>query len=175
MNEVSCEGEKEVSNQSVFYQSGNRKTPQVLELRLNGAPGTRMFNDGPLPTTDTDCVNFPLLPMFRFFDHFRMALWRAFQHDAFAVAKAAAFSAILTLFPAILVMASLLSFLHLTEALMRELSHALGRILPEGTSSAVLQYFTGNKPVRLKVPGDPDRDHPVDRVRRDDLVDAGLP
>ena len=88
--------------------------------------------------------------MSRFFRHFRMALWRAFQHDAFQVAKAAAFSAILTLFPAILVMASLLSMLHMTEAVVRELSHALGRILPEGTRSAVLQYFTGSKPVSLK-------------------------
>jgi membrane protein len=40
---------------------------------------------------------------------------------------------------------------HSTEALMRELGHALGRILPEGTRSAVLQYFTGGKPVRLKI------------------------
>jgi membrane protein len=88
--------------------------------------------------------------MSRFFRHFRMALWRAFQHDAFQVAKAAAFSAILTLFPAILVMASLLSMSHMTEAVVRELSHALGRILPEGTRSAVLDYFTGSKPVSLK-------------------------
>lgn len=79
-----------------------------------------------------------------------MALWRAFQHDAFSVAKAAAFSAILTLFPAILVIASILSLSHSTEALMRELSHALGRILPEGTRSAVLQFFTGNKPIKIK-------------------------
>jgi membrane protein len=89
--------------------------------------------------------------MLTFLDHFRMALWRAFQHDAFAVAKAAAFSAILTLFPAILVLASVLSFSHLTESLVHELGHVLGRILPEGTSSAVMQYFTANKPVRLKV------------------------
>jgi len=79
-----------------------------------------------------------------------MALWRAFQHDAFAVAKAAAFSAILTLFPAVLVLASILSISNTTEALLREFSHALGRILPEGTSTAVLQYFTGSQPVRLK-------------------------
>jgi len=88
--------------------------------------------------------------MTRFFRHFRMALWRAFQHDAFAVAKAAAFSAILTLFPAVLVLASILSISNTTESLFREFSHALGRILPEGTSAAVLQYFTGNKPVRVK-------------------------
>ena len=79
-----------------------------------------------------------------------MALWRAFQHDAFAVAKGAAFSAILTLFPAVLVLASILSASHTTEKLFREVSHALGRILPEGTHSAVLQYFTGGKPIRFK-------------------------
>jgi len=79
-----------------------------------------------------------------------MALWRAFQHDAFAVATGAAFSAILTLFPAVLVLASILSASHTTEKLFREVSHALGRILPEGTHSAVLQYFTGSKPIRFK-------------------------
>ncbi len=88
--------------------------------------------------------------MSKFFYHFRLALWRAFQHDAFQVAKAAAFSAILTLFPAILVVASLLSRAHNTEALLREVGHALGRILPEGTRSSVLQYFSGNKPISLK-------------------------
>lgn len=88
--------------------------------------------------------------MSRFFLHFRMALWRAFQHDAFAVAKGAAFSAILTLFPAVLVLAAILSASRTTELLFREVSHALGRILPEGTHSAVLQYFTGTKPIRLR-------------------------
>jgi membrane protein len=79
-----------------------------------------------------------------------MALWRAFQHDAFAVAKGAAFSAMLTLFPAVLVLAAILSASRTTELLFREVSHALGRILPEGTHSAVLQYFTGTKPLRLR-------------------------
>ncbi len=88
--------------------------------------------------------------MSRFWKHFRIALWRAFQHDAFAVAKGGAFSAILTLFPAILLLASILSISHTTEALVREVSHAVGRILPEGTSAAVLQYFTGSKPVHIK-------------------------
>jgi len=88
--------------------------------------------------------------MSSFFYHFRMALWRAFQHDAFAVAKAAAFSAILTLFPAILVLASLLSASHTTTALLLEVSHAVGRILPEGTRTAVLQYFTGTRPIHLR-------------------------
>jgi membrane protein len=89
--------------------------------------------------------------MVRFLTHFRLALWRAFQHDAFDVAKAAAFSAILTLFPAILVSVTLLSISHTSASLLREISHALGKILPEGTSEAVLQYFTGNKPVSVKL------------------------
>jgi membrane protein len=88
--------------------------------------------------------------MTRFFVHFRMALWRAFQHDAFAVAKAAAFSAILTLFPAILALASILSASHTTESFAREINHALGRILPEGTSSAVVQFLSGHKTISFK-------------------------
>ena len=79
-----------------------------------------------------------------------MALWRAFQHDAFAIAKGAAFSAIITLFPAILMLASILSVSRTTELLFREVSHAVGRILPEGTHSAVMQYFIGNQRISLK-------------------------
>ncbi len=88
--------------------------------------------------------------MSRFFKHLRIAFWRAFQHDAFAVAKAAAFSAILTFFPAILVLASFLSRSHTTEAFFREIFRAVGRILPEGTGTSVTQYFTGTKPVPTK-------------------------
>jgi membrane protein len=88
--------------------------------------------------------------MRRFFQHFRIALWRAFQHDAFAVAKGAAFSAIFTLFPAVLLVASVLSESHETASFIREIGRAVGHILPEGTSTAVLQYFTGAKPATLK-------------------------
>src|SRR4051794_25531789 len=89
--------------------------------------------------------------MLRFLYHLRLAFWRAFEHDAFAVAKAAAFSAILTLFPAVLVMASILSNSNTTESFLREVYRAVGRILPEGTSSAVLQYFAASKPVKVKL------------------------
>ena len=88
--------------------------------------------------------------MSRFFEHLRLALWRAFVHDAFAVAKGAAFSAIFTLFPAVLLVASVLSESHTTTAFIREIGHALGRILPEGTRAAVLQYFNGSKRVSLR-------------------------
>ena len=88
--------------------------------------------------------------MVRFFEHLRLALWRAFQHDAFAVAKGAAFSAIFTLFPAVLLVASVLSESRTTTAFTREIGHAVGRILPEGTRPSVQGYFNGTKQVDLK-------------------------
>jgi membrane protein len=76
-----------------------------------------------------------------------MAFWRAFEHDAFGVAKGAAFSAILTFFPAILILASILSRSQSSEIFVREIFRAVGRILPEGTNTTVTQYLTGAKPV----------------------------
>ncbi len=81
-----------------------------------------------------------------FFRLVRIAFWRALEHDQFAVAKAAAFSAILTLFPVVLLIASILTASHSTAAFVREISYALGRILPAGTSQTVLQFFVGTKP-----------------------------
>jgi membrane protein len=78
----------------------------------------------------------------RFLVLLRMAVWRAFEHDAFAVAKAAAYSSILTLFPALLVVGSVLATSHRTEVYVREISYALGRILPAGASTA-LSYIKG--------------------------------
>ncbi len=75
--------------------------------------------------------------MFRFAHLLRLAFWRAFQHDAFAIAKAAAYSAILTFFPALLVLGSILATSHKFAAYLREISYALGRILPAGSATAV--------------------------------------
>ena len=88
--------------------------------------------------------------MSRFFRHLRLSFWRAFEHDAFGVAKGAAFSAILTFFPAILVLASILSRSGSSEVFVREIFRAVGRILPEGTNTAVTQYLTGARPVQTK-------------------------
>ena len=88
--------------------------------------------------------------MSRFFRHLRMAFWRAFEHDAFGVAKGAAFSAILTFFPVILVLASILSISRSSELFVGEIFHALGRILPEGTSATIAYYLTGAKPAQTK-------------------------
>lgn len=80
--------------------------------------------------------------MFQFLRLLRLALWRAFQHDAFAVAKAAAYSSILTFFPALLVVGSVLATSRKGESYLREISYALGRILPAGSATAIA-YLRG--------------------------------
>jgi membrane protein len=79
----------------------------------------------------------------RFLGRLRIAFWRAFQHDAFAIAKASAYSSILTFFPALLVVGSLLANSRKTAAYLREISYALDRILPAGSATA-LSYLKGN-------------------------------
>jgi membrane protein len=88
----------------------------------------------------------------RFFHLLRLAFWRAFQHDAFAVAKASAYSSILTFFPALLVVGSVLASSQRTEVYLREISYALGRIIPAGSATA-LAYLkgSGQKPLGLLV------------------------
>ena len=91
--------------------------------------------------------------MLRFLRLLRLAFWRAFQHDAFAIAKASAYSSILTFFPTLLVVGAVLATSHRTEAYLREISYALGRILPTGSASA-LAYLKGNgtqRPVGLLI------------------------
>src|SRR5213593_5205131 len=79
----------------------------------------------------------------RFLNLLRKAVWRAFQHDAFAIAKASAYSSILTFFPLLLVVGSVLATSHKTEAYLREISYAVGRILPAGSGTA-LAYLKGS-------------------------------
>src|SRR5207237_5909225 len=81
--------------------------------------------------------------MLRFFRLLRLAVWRAFQHDAFAVAKASAYSSILTFFPALLILGSLLATSRKTTVYLREISDALSRILPAG-SATDLAYLRGS-------------------------------
>ena len=80
--------------------------------------------------------------IYRFMRLLRLACWRAFQHDAFAVAKASAYSSILTFFPSLLVVGSVLATSHRTQAYLREISGAVDKILPAGSTSA-LAYLKG--------------------------------
>ena len=58
------------------------------------------------------------------------------------MAKAAAYSSILTFFPGLLVVGSVLATSRKTEVYLREISAALGRILPAGSATA-LSYLKG--------------------------------
>jgi len=78
----------------------------------------------------------------RFWRLFRLSIWRAFEHDAFGTAKASAYSSIFTFFPALLVLGSVLATLSRGQVYLREVSYALGTILPAG-SSAALSYLRG--------------------------------
>ena len=73
----------------------------------------------------------------QFFRLLRLSIWRAFQHDAFAVAKASAYSSILTFFPLLLVLGSVLATIRRGDAYLREISYALGRIMPAGSATAI--------------------------------------
>ena len=84
--------------------------------------------------------------MFRFVRLLRLALWRAFVHDAFATAKAAAYSSIFTFFPVLLIIGSGLASWRKGAPYLREISYALGSILPAGGNTA-LTYLKGGAPL----------------------------
>src|SRR5215471_4073053 len=90
--------------------------------------------------------------MLRFLRLLRQATWRAFQHDQFAVAKASAYSSILTFFPSLLVVGSVLATVNRGDVYLREISYALGRILPAGSGTAI-SYLRGTsqRPVGLLI------------------------
>lgn len=77
----------------------------------------------------------------RFVTRFRRAFWRVLMHGQLAVAKAAAYSSILTFFPAILVITSILETAHGTEGFVREIAAALGWVLPPGPNSIAMNFF----------------------------------
>jgi membrane protein len=89
--------------------------------------------------------------MLRFLKQVQIAVLRTLEHDQFAVAKAAAYSAILTLFPAVLLIASILVASHSTLRLVREISFAIGGIMPSGTAPSILTFFEGRKPAPFRM------------------------
>src|SRR5258708_139037 len=108
---------------------------------------------GPLPSLELASSRHKLRPaMLRFLRLLRLAVWRAFQHDAFSIAKASAYSSILTFFPALLVVGSVLATWRKGAPYMREITYALSRILPAGTTTA-MSFLRGaaQRPVGLLV------------------------
>jgi membrane protein len=93
------------------------------------------------PTFATICRVVRLI--LKFFVLFKRASWRAFEHDAYTIAKASAYSCILTFFPALLVLGAVLASSQRFEIYVREISYVLGRMLPAGSTTAV-QYLRNN-------------------------------
>ena len=75
--------------------------------------------------------------MLRFLRLLRLAFWRAFVHDAFATAKASAYSSIFTFFPVLVIVGSVLANWRKGAPYLREISYALGSILPAGNNTAL--------------------------------------
>src|ERR1700691_2647961 len=119
------------------------------------ANAKRLPTEEPVPVPSLHAVppRHKLRPaMLRFLRLLRLAVWRAFQHDAFSIAKASAYSAILTFFPALLVVGSVLATWRKGAPYMREITYALSRILPAG-SNASMNFLRGaaQRPVRLLI------------------------
>ncbi len=108
---------------------------------------------GPLPSLQPAPPGPKLGPaMLRFLRLLRLAFWRAIHHDAFSIAKASAYSSILTFFPALLVVGSVLATWRKGGPYIREISYALSRILPAGSNAAMnfLRSAT-DRPVSLLI------------------------
>src|SRR5215472_1716256 len=75
------------------------------------------------------------------FTRLRRAFWQAFMHGQYSVAKAAAYSSILTLFPAFLVLTSALEASHNTEGFVQLISTAVRWVLPPGSRAIALSFF----------------------------------
>jgi membrane protein len=72
----------------------------------------------------------------------RLAFITSFSHDVFGTAKGAAYSAILCLFPALLVITALLALAPESDTLRGEMRAAFGEVLPSDTMSLLHDYFT---------------------------------
>lgn len=85
------------------------------------------------------------------FDHLRRALWRSFGHGALNNAKAAAYSAILSIFPALLVLTTLLALTPETDTVRSDIRNAFGEFLPPDTMSLLQTYFLNNHARSLRL------------------------
>ncbi len=108
-------------------------TPQRLHIQEPGpVPSLRPVPPGPKLEQR----------MLRFFRVLWLAFWRAFVHDAFATAKASAYSAILTFFPVLLIIGSALTNWRKGAPYLRQISYALDSVMPDG-GNAALAYLKG--------------------------------
>ena len=72
---------------------------------------------------------------------FQRAVFRALRHDCFYLAQSTAYSAIISLFPALIVAAAVISLLPYNTPLRFQLSVIFDRILPPDVSPLLQSYF----------------------------------
>src|SRR5271169_3063685 len=78
-------------------------------------------------------------------EKFRLALVTSLSHDVFGTAKGAAYSAILCLFPSILVLTTLLALAPESDSVRGEMRAAFAEVLPNDTMTLLHDYFTNQK------------------------------
>jgi membrane protein len=79
--------------------------------------------------------------MLRMLAHLRRAIWAAFGHSVFSMAKAAAYSAMLSLFPALVVVTTLFAIMPSGDDIRGVLRASLRQVLPPDTMLLVQNYF----------------------------------
>jgi membrane protein len=79
--------------------------------------------------------------MLRLLAHLRRAIWAAFGHSVFSMAKAAAYSAMLSIFPALVVVTTLFATMPSGDDIRGVLRAALQQVLPPDTMLLVQNYF----------------------------------
>ena len=89
--------------------------------------------------------------MVRVFGDLRRAVWSAFGHGAFSMAKAAAYSAILSIFPAVLVVTTLFATLPAGGMLRGDLRADFQQVLPPETMHLVQSYLLYNHARSLRI------------------------
>lgn len=73
----------------------------------------------------------------------RLAAQSAFEHDALTLAQATAYSAMVSLFPALIVAAAVVGLMPETVALRVQMSLFFDRVLPSNVSPLLDSYFSG--------------------------------
>ena len=79
--------------------------------------------------------------MLRLLAHLRRAVWAAFGHSVFSMAKAAAYSAMLSIFPALVVVTTLFAMMPSGDDIRGVLRASLQQVLPPDTMLLVQNYF----------------------------------
>jgi membrane protein len=85
------------------------------------------------------------MPIIRYFAKFRRALWQALEHDVLNTAKAAAYSGMLMLFPALVVLAMLMARVPEGNSLAGEFRIAFEQFLPADTLFLIQSSFDARR------------------------------